>query len=92
MTHSPVLDPTPVLPPLGPNEYVTWVPIEKETFDFVGVLVSSLSLTAICIVFATFCGSILGMAWIIRSRRERRSTQEDLVSILTEPEAPLSSA
>lgn len=63
-------------PPLGPNEYVTWVRVEEETFDIVGVLLTSLGFTGICVLIAGFLGVVLGAARIIRTHREREMLGE----------------
>ena len=73
--------PAPELPPLGPNEYITWVKVEYETFDILGVIVASLGFAGLCVAFAAFGGSILGAAMIIRSRRARQEQYEARVSI-----------
>ena len=83
-----MIPPTP--PPLGPNEYVTWVRIEKETFDLVGILVTSLGFTGLCVLLASFLGLVLGAARIIRTRREHELAGEGRISIqLAEAEPPL---
>ena len=68
-------------PALGPNEYVTWVKVEPDVFDIFGVIVASLGFAGLCIGVAAFCGSILGAAMIIRSRRSRQQEHEARVSI-----------
>jgi hypothetical protein len=83
------LNPPPQLPPLGPNEVVTWVRVERETFDIVGVLLTSLGFTGICVAFAAFFGLALGAARIIRGRRERQASGADRIGIhLAEAEPP----
>lgn len=83
------MNPTPQLPPLGPNEVVTWVRIEREAFDIVGVILTSLGFTGLCVAFAAFFGLALGAARIIRGRREREATGADRVGIhLVEAEPP----
>ncbi len=56
-------------PPLGPNEYVTWVKVEPEIFDIVGVIASSLGFTLLCLALALFLGSFVGVGLILRRRR-----------------------
>jgi len=87
------LTPTPDLPPLGPNEFITWIQVEKESFDIVGVIMASLGFTGLCIALAAFCGSILGVAFIIRGRRSRQLASGDHVGMhLGEPDPPVASA
>jgi hypothetical protein len=87
------LNPSPDLPPLGPNEFITWIKVERETFDIVGVLLASLGITGLCIALAAFLGSILGVAFIIRERRARQLAYGDHVGMhLGEPDPPVASA
>ena len=55
----------PQLPPLQPNEFVTWVRVEREVFDLVGVILTSLGFTGLCVAFGAFFGLALGAAKII---------------------------
>jgi hypothetical protein len=48
---------------------VIWVPVQKPTFDLVGVVLSSLGLAGICVGVATFLGIALGVVFIRRARR-----------------------
>jgi len=83
------LNPPPQLPPLQPNEVVTWVRVEHEVFDVVGVIVTSLGFTGICVAFAAFFGLALGAARIIRTRREREAAGGDRIAIhLAEADPP----
>ena len=61
------MNPSP--PPLGPNEVVTWVRVEPEIFDLIGVIASSLSFTILCVSLAVFLGSFVGVGLILRRRR-----------------------
>jgi hypothetical protein len=51
------------------REVVTWVRVERPVFDLVGVLVSSLTLTAIVVGIGFVLGAGLGGLLILRSRR-----------------------
>ena len=83
------MNPLPQLPPLQPNEVVTWVRVEPEVFDIVGVLVTSLGFTGLCVAFGAFFGLALGVARIIRGRREREALGLDRVGIhLAEADPP----
>ena len=48
---------------------VTWVKIEKPTFDLVGVVLTSLGLAGICAAVALGLGAVLGFGFIWRGRR-----------------------
>jgi len=52
------------------GQEVTWIQVPKPTFDLVGVLVSSLSLTGILAGVALALGIGLGIALIRRRDRE----------------------
>lgn len=83
------MSPDPQLPPLAPNEVVTWVRVEREAFDIVGVILTSLGFTGMCIAIAAFLGLVMGAARIIRGRRERESSGADGVAIhLLEADPP----
>lgn len=51
-----------------PPGSVTWIKVERPTFDLVGVIVSSLSLAGLLAVATLGLGSLAGLA-IIRYRR-----------------------
>lgn len=87
------MNPSPDLPPLAPNEVITWIKVERESFDILGVIVASLGFTGLCIALAAFCGSILGVAFILRGRRDRQLAAGDHVGIhLGDPDTPAASA
>jgi hypothetical protein len=67
---------------------VTWVHVQKPTFDLVGLIVGSLELTGIFALVAFSVGALLGLSFILRSRaRPYRLPGED-VSILHEELGP----
>lgn len=83
------MSPIPQPPPLGPNEVVTWVRVEHEAFDIVGVILTSLGFTGLCVLVAGFLGLAVGAARIIRSRRDREAAGADRIAIhLAEAEPP----
>jgi len=49
---------------------VTWIRVEKPTFDMVGVILSSLKLTGILVLIALALGIGLGLTWIVRRRKQ----------------------
>ena len=71
------MNPSP--PPLGPNEYVTWVKVEPEVFDIFGVILSSLGFTFLCVSIAFFLGSFVGVGLILRRRRSEGNTQPSVI-------------
>jgi len=48
---------------------VTWIHVEKPTFDLVGVVLSSVKLTGILLLVAIVLGGILGVSLILYRRR-----------------------
>jgi hypothetical protein len=68
---------------------VTWVRVEHEVFDVVGVILTSIGFTGICVAFAAFFGLALGAARIIRGRRDREASGADRITIqLAEADPP----
>lgn len=51
---------------------VTWIKVDKPTFDLVGLLVGSIGLTLVLAAVALALGVLLGLAIIHRRRREPR--------------------
>jgi len=56
--------------PQSPPPNVIWVPVQKPTFDLVGVVLSSLGLAGICAAVALTLGTALGIYFIVRARRQ----------------------
>jgi len=50
-------------------ESVTWIKVDRPTFDLVGVVLSSFGLAGICAAIALVCGAALGISFIVRGRR-----------------------
>lgn len=65
---------------------VTWIKVEKPTFDLVGVVLGSMSLAGLLAAGALLLGSIFGILLIRRGRRaehlpaERVSLQLDVAA------------
>ena len=49
---------------------VIWVPVQKPTFDLVGVVLSSFGIAGICCAVALVLGVALGIVLIRRARRQ----------------------
>ena len=49
---------------------VTWIKVDRPSFDLWGVLVSSLSLTGLLALLAVLLGAVLGIMLIRRRRRQ----------------------
>jgi len=49
---------------------ITWIKVERPTFDLVGVIVSSFELTGLLLLAALGLGGLLGCTLILRRRRE----------------------
>jgi len=67
-----------MLAALGPA--VTWIKVEKPTFDLVGVVLGSFHLAGILLLLATVLGVFFGVA-LIRSRRRPQPPPLDEVSL-----------
>ena len=65
---------------------VTWIKVEKPTFDLVGVVLGSFRLAGILLVVALVLGVIFGAALII-SRRRPIATPLEAVSLHLDPRA-----
>jgi len=59
---------------------VTWIKVEKPTFDLVGVVLGSFRLAGALLVAALVLGVVFGAA-LIRSRRRPQPTPLDEVSL-----------
>ena len=60
------------------SQTVTWIKVDRPTFDLVGVVLSSLGLAGICAGIAFTLGLALGIAFIVRGRRAPRSFADRL--------------
>ena len=59
---------------------VTWIKVEKPTFDLVGVVLGAFELAGVLLVVALALGVLFG-ADLIRSRRRPLPTPMDAVSL-----------
>lgn len=64
---------------------VIWVPVQKPTFDLVGVVLSSLGLAGICAAVALVLGTVLGVFFIQRARRHGDPLEGRTTLRLAEP-------
>ena len=55
--------------PLLAVESITWVKVQKPTFDLVGVVLGSFVLAGVCVLVALALGGALGLGFILRHRR-----------------------
>jgi hypothetical protein len=62
------------------GQAVTWIKVEKPTFDLVGVVLGSFRLAGILLVVAVILGALFG-AVLIRSRRRLQPPPLDGVSL-----------
>jgi hypothetical protein len=60
---------------------VTWIKVDKPTFDLVGLVLSSLKLTGLLLFVASGLGVILGLSLILRRRARSPHTSLDAVSL-----------
>ena len=65
---------------LAAEPAVTWIKVEKQTFDLVGVVLGSFHLAGILLLGAFALGLLLGAA-LLRSRRRPRPTPIESVSL-----------
>lgn len=63
---------------IGPA--VTWIKVEKPTFDLVGVVLGSFQLAGVLLLVALALGIVFGAA-LIRARRRPLPTPMDAVSL-----------
>jgi hypothetical protein len=54
---------------MNPQHAVTWIKVERPTFDLVGVIISSFQLTGVLLLAALTIGGLLGLSMILRRRR-----------------------
>ncbi len=65
-------------------ESVTWIKVERPSFDLAGVLISSLQITGGLLVIALVLGTLFGLTMVWRRRGQDRSPAERL-SLRLEP-------
>jgi hypothetical protein len=64
-------------------ETITWIKVQKPTFDLVGVVLSSLGIAGICVGIALAFGIALGIGFILRGRNAPpRSWADDGLRLL----------
>jgi hypothetical protein len=59
---------------------VTWIKVEKPTFDLVGVVLGSFRLAGVLLAVAVVLGALIGVA-LIRARRRPQPPPLDAVSL-----------
>jgi hypothetical protein len=57
-------------------ESVTWIQVERPSFDLAGVLISSLQITGGLLVIALVLGTLIGLTLVWRRRGQDRSPAE----------------
>jgi hypothetical protein len=65
---------------LAAEPAVTWIKVEKPTFDLVGVVLGSFQLAGALLIAAFTLGLLMGAA-LLRSRRRPRPTPIESVSL-----------
>jgi hypothetical protein len=70
---------------LGPA--VTWIKVEKPTFDLVGVVLGSFKIAGFLLVLALVLGVVFGAALILTRRRPAAAPPLDDVSLHLDPHA-----
>ncbi len=61
---------------LGPA--VTWIKVEKPSFDLVGVVLGSFKLAGVILLIALLLGAVFGTALILSRRRAAPPPLDDL--------------
>ncbi len=69
---------------LGPA--VTWIKVEKPTFDLVGVVLGSFKIAGVLLLLACLLGVVFGAALILSRRRPAAPPLDD-VSLHLDPHA-----
>ncbi len=67
---------------------VTWIKVEKPTFDLVGVVLGSFRLAGVLLVVALVLGVVFGAALILSRRRPAAASALDDVSLHLDEPAP----
>ena len=57
---------------------ITWIKVEKPTFDLVGVVLGSFKLAGALLVVALLLGVLGGVLFVLRRRRVASAPLEDL--------------
>jgi len=74
---------TPTFVPLLAIPSITWIKVQKPTFDLVGVVLTSFALAGVCVLVALVLGGVLGLGFILRNRRRPpRSWADDGLRVL----------
>ena len=60
---------------------VTWIKVEKPTFDLVGVVLGSFQLAGVLLLVALVLGVAFGAALILSRRRQAAATPLEAVSL-----------
>ena len=63
---------------MSASESVTWIKVERPSFDLAGVLISSLQITGGLLVIALVLGTVFGLTMVWRRRGQDRSPAERL--------------
>ncbi|HVO10103.1 MAG TPA: hypothetical protein VMX54_05050 [Vicinamibacteria bacterium] len=67
---------------------VTWIKVEKPTFDLVGVVLGSFRLAGVLLVVAFVLGVVFGAALILSRRRPAAAPPLDDVSLHLDSRVP----
>jgi hypothetical protein len=70
------------------TEAITWIKVEKPTFDLIGVVLGSLALAATLVVVAFLLGLAFALVLIRRATRHPPTSLEALSLHLDHPAAP----
>jgi hypothetical protein len=68
------------------TQTITWIQVEKPTFDLVGVVLGALGLAGLLAAVALVLGTVIGVGLILRHRPETGSRFEPVSLKLALPE------
>jgi hypothetical protein len=62
-------------------ETITWIKVQKPTFNLIGVIVGALAVTGVLVLCAVVLGVLLGIITIIRRQRQAPGADEQMVRL-----------
>ena len=69
-------------------ETITWIKVQKPTFNLIGVIVGALAVTGVLVLCAVVLGVLLGIITIIRRQRRSPGADEQMVRLNLSTHSP----